>query len=159
MFPPARPNIPIFLLVIATVFASTPANVVASPADITVSTAALEIRVANTGKVTVTSTELIANATDVVWSDLGDVVEVVGTEIEGLVWHDLRATYGTRLGEAGFNAYDIAKLMGHANIATSQRYVRNVRAGSGEAVLLKNQRRHNTVTSEQSGTLSLVASS
>ena len=29
---------------------------------------------------------------------------------------DLRATYGTRLGEAGFNAYDIAKLMGHANI-------------------------------------------
>ena len=40
--------------------------------------------------------------------------------IEGLVWHDLRATYGTRLGEAGFNAYDIAKLMGHANISTSQ---------------------------------------
>ena len=28
--------------------------------------------------------------------------------IEGLVWHDLRATYGTRLGEARFNAYDIA---------------------------------------------------
>ena len=46
--------------------------------------------------------------------------------IEGLVWHDLRATYGTRLGEAGFNAYDIAKLMGHANISTSQRYVRNL---------------------------------
>src|SRR5260221_10200983 len=31
-------------------------------------------------------------------------------KIEGLVWHDLRATYGTRLGEAGFNAYDLAKL-------------------------------------------------
>jgi hypothetical protein len=29
-------------------------------------------------------------------------------KIEGLVWHDLRATYGTRLGEAGYNAYDIA---------------------------------------------------
>jgi integrase len=43
--------------------------------------------------------------------------------IEGLVWHDLRATYGKRLGEAGYNAYDIAKLMGHANISTSQRYV------------------------------------
>lgn len=42
-----------------------------------------------------------------------------------LVWHDLRATYGTRLGEAGFN--DIAKLSGHANISTSQRYVRNCR--------------------------------
>ena len=32
--------------------------------------------------------------------------------IEGLVWHDLRATYGTRLGEADFNAYEIAKLIG-----------------------------------------------
>ena len=63
--------------------------------------------------------------------------------IEGLVWHDLRATYGTRLGEAGFNAYDIAKLMGHANISTSQRYVRNLPVGAGEAVMLKNQRRHN----------------
>ena len=75
--------------------------------------------------------------------------------IEGLVWHDLRATYGTRLGEAGFNAYDIAKLMGHANISTSQRYVRNVPVGSGEAVMLKNQRCHNTVTSEDSSTLAL----
>jgi len=62
--------------------------------------------------------------------------------IEGLVWHDLRATYGTRLGEAGFNAYDIAKLMGHANISTSQRYVRNLPVGAGEAVMLKNQHRH-----------------
>ena len=79
-------------------------------------------------------------------------------QIEGLVWHDLRATYGERLGEAGFNAYDIAKLMGHANISTSQRYVRNLPVGSGEAVLLKNQRRHNTVTSEDSGTLALVVS-
>lgn len=41
-------------------------------------------------------------------------------KIEGLVWDDLRATFGTRLGAAGFNAYDIAKLMGHANISTSQ---------------------------------------
>jgi len=57
--------------------------------------------------------------------------------IEGLVWHDLRATFGTRLGEAGFNAYDIAKLMGHANISTSQRSVRNVPVGAGEAVMLK----------------------
>jgi integrase len=65
----------------------------------------------------------------------------VDAKIEGLVWHDLRATYGTRLGEAGFNAYDIAKLMGHASISTSQRYVRNLPSGSGEAVMLKNPRR------------------
>ncbi len=77
-------------------------------------------------------------------------------KIEGLVWHDLRATYGTRLGEAGFNAYDIAKLMGHANISTSQHYVHNLPVGSGEAVMLKNLRRHNTVTGEGAGTLALV---
>jgi len=79
-------------------------------------------------------------------------------KIEGLLWHDLRATYGTRLGEAGFNAYDIAKLMGHANISTSQRYVRNLPVGAGEAVMLKNLRRHNTVTSEDSSALAVVAS-
>ena len=79
-------------------------------------------------------------------------------KIEGLVWHDLRATYGTRLGEAGFNAYDIAKLMGHANISTSQRYVRNLPVGSGEAVMLKNQRRHNTVTNDAQVALALVVS-
>jgi integrase len=78
--------------------------------------------------------------------------------IHGLVWHDLRATYGTRLGEAGFNAYDIAKLMGHANISTSQRYVRNLPVGAGEAVLLKNQRRHNTVTNDDQVALALVVS-
>ena len=50
-------------------------------------------------------------------------------------------------------------LMGHANISTSQRYVRNLPVGSGEAVMLKNQRRHNTVTSEDSGTLTLVVNS
>jgi integrase len=77
-------------------------------------------------------------------------------KIEGLVWHDLRATFGTRLGQAGFNAYDIAKLMGHASMTTSQRYVRNLRVGAGEAVMLKNQRRHNTVTSDAPAPLALV---
>jgi integrase len=69
--------------------------------------------------------------------------------IKGLVCHDLRATYGTRLGEGGFHAYDIAKLMDHANISTSQRYIRNSPVGAVEAVILKTQCRHNTVTSER----------
>ncbi len=34
-------------------------------------------------------------------------------EIQGLVWHDLRA-FGTRLGEAGYDAFTIAALMGHS---------------------------------------------
>jgi integrase len=46
--------------------------------------------------------------------------------IMGLRWHDLRHTFGTRLGEAGYNAYEIAELMGHADIKTSQRYVHPV---------------------------------
>ena len=40
-------------------------------------------------------------------------------KIEGLVWHDLRATFGTRLGEAGFDAFTIAALMGHSDIHTT----------------------------------------
>ena len=64
--------------------------------------------------------------------------------IEGLVWHALRATYGTRLGGVGFNAYD-AKLMGHANISTNQRYVRNLPVGAGRADMLKNLRRHSNI--------------
>jgi len=44
--------------------------------------------------------------------------------VEGLTWRDLRATFGTRLGEAGYNAYDIADLMGHSDIRTTRRYVR-----------------------------------
>jgi integrase len=44
--------------------------------------------------------------------------------IEGLVWHDLRTTFGPRLGEAGFDAFTIAQLMGHSDVRTTQRYVR-----------------------------------
>jgi integrase len=68
--------------------------------------------------------------------------------IEGLVWHDLRATFGTRLGEASFDAFTIASLMGHTNVKTTQRYVRatelNKRAAV-EAALLG----HNLATRER----------
>ena len=46
--------------------------------------------------------------------------------------------------EVGFAAYDIARLMGHANISTSRRSVRKLPVGAGEAVMLKNQRRHSS---------------
>jgi integrase len=54
--------------------------------------------------------------------------------IDGLVWHDLRATFGTRLGEAGFDAFTIASLMGHSNVRTTQRYVRATDRNKREAV-------------------------
>jgi integrase len=63
--------------------------------------------------------------------------------IEGLVWHDLRATFGTRLGEAGYDAFTIAALMGHSDIHTTRRYVRaterNKRAAV-EAAMLSSQK-------------------
>jgi len=54
--------------------------------------------------------------------------------IDGLVWHDLRATFGTRLGEAGFDAFTIAALLGHSNVPTTQRYVRATERNKREAV-------------------------
>jgi integrase len=54
--------------------------------------------------------------------------------IEGLVWHDLRATFGTRLGEAGFDAFTIAELMGHTDVRTTRRYVRATERNKREAV-------------------------
>jgi integrase len=54
--------------------------------------------------------------------------------IEGLVWHDLRATFGTRLGEGGFDAFTIAQLMGHSDVRTTQRYVRATELNKSAAV-------------------------
>ena len=42
---------------------------------------------------------------------------------EEFVLHSLRHTFGTRLGEAGADAFTIMKLMGHSTITVSQRYV------------------------------------
>jgi integrase len=36
--------------------------------------------------------------------------------IEGLIWKDLRATFGTRLAEIGCDAFTIAQLLGHSDV-------------------------------------------
>jgi site-specific recombinase XerD len=41
----------------------------------------------------------------------------------GFVLHSMRHTYGTRLGEAGADAFTIMRLMGHSSVTVSQRYV------------------------------------
>jgi len=81
--------------------------------------------------------------------------------IQGLVWHDLRATFGTRLGEAGFDAFTIAALMGHSQIQTTARYVRaterNKRAAV-EAVMLNSEGGHKLdTTQKRPGTLAAVS--
>jgi integrase len=42
---------------------------------------------------------------------------------EDFVLHSLRSSFGTRLGEAGADAFTIMKLMGHSSGTVSQRYV------------------------------------
>jgi integrase len=42
---------------------------------------------------------------------------------EEFVPHSFRHTYGTRLGEAGADAFTIMRLMGHSSVTVSQRYV------------------------------------
>lgn len=54
--------------------------------------------------------------------------------IKGLWWHDLRATFGTRLGEAGFSLKYIMELMGHSDPKTCLRYVRATDAVKRAAV-------------------------
>jgi hypothetical protein len=39
------------------------------------------------------------------------------------VHHSLRHTFGTRLGEAGADAFTIMRLMGHSSVTVSRRYV------------------------------------
>jgi integrase len=54
--------------------------------------------------------------------------------IEGLIWKDLRATFGTRLAEAGCDAFTIAQLLGHSDVRVTMRYVRAVDTGKRVAV-------------------------
>jgi integrase len=50
------------------------------------------------------------------------VRDVLGLPKE-FVLHSLRHTFGTRLGEAGADAFTIMRIMGHSTITVSQRYV------------------------------------
>ena len=54
--------------------------------------------------------------------------------IQGLIWKDLRATFGTRLAEAGCDAFTIAQLLGHSDVRVTMRYVRAVETSKRVAV-------------------------
>jgi integrase len=55
-------------------------------------------------------------------------------DIEDLTWKDLRATFGTRLAEAGCDAFTIAQLLGHSDVRVTMRYVRAVETSKRVAV-------------------------
>jgi integrase len=74
---------------------------------------------------------------DTPWVFAEKAVPMLGTSLDHLhkqlrdglnlpsefVLHSLRHTYGTRLGEAGADAFTIMRLMGHSSVTVSQRYV------------------------------------
>jgi len=64
------------------------------------------------------------------------------SQVRPFVIYSFRHTFLTRLGESGCDAWTLARIAGHSNIAISQRHVRP----SGDAVLLAMSRlgRHNT---------------
>jgi integrase len=59
------------------------------------------------------------------FSQVLDAAGIACVTGEGRVtWHSLRHTFGSRLGDAGVPAGTIRELMGHASLATTQRYLK-----------------------------------
>lgn len=76
------------------------------------------------------------------------------------VLHSLRHTFGTRLGEAGADAFTTMRLMGHSTVIVSQRYVHlspeAVELAFGRLMALNLQKvGTNLGTPEQAGTLEI----
>lgn len=63
------------------------------------------------------------------WKRLLDKAEVCG-----LRWHDLRHTFGTRLANAGVPLPTVQRLMGHASIVTTQRYLHSTDQDARKAI-------------------------
>ena len=59
---------------------------------------------------------------------------LVEAKIENFRFHDLRHTFGTRLGERGVSPFIIAELMGHSDIKMTARYTHPTEEGKRAAV-------------------------
>ncbi|MFT4222312.1 site-specific integrase [Dysgonomonas sp.] len=60
---------------------------------------------------------------NVIWNDINQIGIVAGLK-EGLSYHKSRHSFGTLLLSAGISIESIAKMMGHANISTTQGYAK-----------------------------------
>ncbi len=60
---------------------------------------------------------------DVIWNDINQIGVVAGLK-ENLSYHKSRHSFGTLLLSAGISIESIAKMMGHANISTTQGYAK-----------------------------------
>ncbi|MCH7537976.1 MAG: site-specific integrase [Proteobacteria bacterium] len=63
-------------------------------------------------------------------------VEYVNARGERVTWHSLRHTFGSLLGAANVDPTTLMRLMGHANLATTQRYLHTDEKRKREAVAL-----------------------
>jgi len=63
-------------------------------------------------------------------------IEYVNARGERVTWHSLRHTFGSLLGVANVDPTTLMRLMGHANLATTQRYLHTDEARKREAVVL-----------------------
>lgn len=61
-------------------------------------------------------------------------IKQVNAKGQRVTWHSLRHTFGTLLGAAGVDPTTLMKLMGHANLATTQRYLHTDEDRKREAV-------------------------
>jgi integrase len=64
---------------------------------------------------------------------------------EEFVIHSMRHTFGTRLGEAGIDAFTIKKVMGHSTVKVSERYIHPNEEASARAIA-ELQKRHRSTT-------------
>ena len=67
-------------------------------------------------------------------------------DLRNLEWHDLRATFCSRLAIAGYDAFTIKALMGHRDMKTTERYIRAHRLTRQVALVEKNV--HKLATNE-----------
>jgi integrase len=72
--------------------------------------------------------------------------------LAGLKPHSLRHTFGTRLGEAGYDAFEIRKLLGHSSVTTTQTYVHPRAMRLREAVEAVSSGRGHSADTRKTGT-------
>jgi integrase len=72
--------------------------------------------------------------------------------LSGLKPHSLRHTFGTRLGEAGYDAFEIRKLLGHSSVTTTQTYVHPRAMRLREAVEAVSSSRGHSADTRKTGT-------
>ena len=61
-------------------------------------------------------------------------IERINERAERVTWHSLRHTFGSLLGAMGVDPTTLMKLLGHANLATTQRYLHTDRDRKRAAV-------------------------